>query len=70
LAFNIGSSSAPAISGQMGHIVYALDGLHHYANAPPLSQRIDKNLLGQGFDNRELPSGRTFDAEGSSDPLT
>jgi hypothetical protein len=67
---NIGSAApAPAISGQMAHIVYALEGLRQDAKAPPLSQlkpgqlqkRIDKYLLGQGFDRRELPSRSTFD---------
>jgi len=63
------SSTAPAISGQMGHIVYALEGLRQNDKTPPLSQlkpgqlqkRIDKYLLAQGFDNRELPSRSTFD---------
>jgi hypothetical protein len=63
------SSAVPAISGQMAHIVYALEGLRQNDKAPPLSQlkpgqlqkRIDKYLLAQGFDNRELPSRSTFD---------
>jgi hypothetical protein len=63
------SGAASAISGQMAHIVYALEGLRQHDKAPPLSQlkpgqlqkRIDKYLLAQGFDNRELPSRSTFD---------
>jgi hypothetical protein len=62
-------SALPAISGQMAHIVYALEGLRQDAKAPPLNQlkpgqlqkRIDKYLLAQGFDSRELPSRSTFD---------
>jgi hypothetical protein len=49
----ISSITVPAISGQMGHIVYALEGLRQDAKAPPLSQlkpcqlqkRIDRNLV-------------------------
>ena len=62
-------NTMPIISGQMAHILYALEGLRQDAKAPPLSQlkpgqlqkRIDKYLLAQGFDNRELPSRSTFD---------
>ena len=65
----ISSTTAPAITGQMAHIVYALEGLRQDAKAPPLNQlkpgqlqkRIDKYLLRQGFDGRELPSRSTFD---------
>lgn len=63
------SCAAPVISGQMAHIVYALEVLRQDEKAPLLSQlkpgqlqkRIDKYLLAQGFDNRELPSRSTFD---------
>ena len=68
-ATKFNSGAMPAIIGQMGHIVYALQGLRQDAKAPPLSQlkpgqlqkRIDKYLLSQGFDSRELPSRSTFD---------
>jgi hypothetical protein len=62
-------SATPAITGQMGHLVYALEALRQDTKVPPLNRlkpgqlqkRIDKYLLDQGFDRRELPSRSTFD---------
>jgi hypothetical protein len=63
------SSATPAISGQMGHIVFALEALRLDTKVPPLNQlkpgqlhkRIDDYLRGQGFDRRERPSRSTLD---------
>jgi hypothetical protein len=53
----------------MGYLVYALEALRQGTKVPPLNRlkpgqlqkRIDKYLLDQGFDKRELPSRGTFD---------
>jgi hypothetical protein len=63
------SSATPAINGQMGHLVFALEALRQDTKVPPLNRlkpgqlhkRIDKYLLDRGFDRRELPSRSTFD---------
>jgi len=62
-------NGAQAITGQMGHIVFALEALHQDAKVPPLIQlkpkqlhrRIADCLRYQGFERRELPSRSTFD---------
>jgi hypothetical protein len=62
-------SGAQAITGQMGHIVFALEALRQDAKVPPLNRlkpgqlhkRIDDYLRAQGFNQRELPSRSTFD---------
>jgi hypothetical protein len=63
------SNAVPAISGQMGHILYALEALRQDSKVPPLDRlkpgqlhkRIDDYLRSQGFNQRELPSRSTFD---------
>jgi hypothetical protein len=63
------SSAAPAITGQMGHIVYALEALRQDAKMPPLNRlkpgqlykRVDNYLRDKGFDLVERPSRSTFD---------
>jgi hypothetical protein len=62
-------STAPAITGQLATILFAIQALRQDSKVPPLSQlkpgqlhkRIDDYLRGQGFNQRELPSRSTFD---------
>ena len=62
-------NGAQVITGQMGHIVYALEALRQDAKVPPLNRlkpgqlhkRIDNYLREKGFDNLERPSRSTFD---------
>ena len=62
-------SATPAINGQMGHIVFALEALRQDTKVPPISQlkpgqlhkRIDNYLRDKGFDLGERPSRSTFD---------
>jgi len=63
------SGATPVITGQMGHIVFALEALRQDAKVPPLirlkpgqlHRRIADCLRDQGFERRELPSRSTFD---------
>jgi hypothetical protein len=63
------SRATPVITGQMGHIVYALEALRQDSKVPPISQlkpgqlhkRIDNYLRDKGFDLAERPSRSTFD---------
>jgi hypothetical protein len=63
------SSTTPAITGQMAHIVFALRALSQDIKVPPLGQlkpgqlhkRVDNYLRAHGFDNLERPSRSTFD---------
>ena len=63
------SGATPAITGQMAHIVYALESLRQNTKVPPLNRlkpgqlhrRIADCLRELGFERRELPSRSTFD---------
>jgi hypothetical protein len=63
------SGAAPAITGQMAHIVYALEALRQDTKVPPINRlkpgqlhkRIDNYLRDKGFDLGERPSRSTFD---------
>jgi hypothetical protein len=63
------SGASRAITGQMGHIVYALEALRQDSKVPPLNRlkpgqlykRIDNYLRDKGFDLVERPSRSTFD---------
>jgi len=63
------NNATPVISGQMSHIVYALEALRQDPKVPPphqlkpgqLHKRIDNYLREKGFDNLERPSRSTFD---------
>jgi hypothetical protein len=63
------SSAAPAISGQLATILFAIQALRQDPKVPPLNRlkpgqlhkRIDDYLRGKGFNQRELPSRSTLD---------
>ena len=63
------NGAIPAITGQMGHIVFALETLRQDAKVPPLNRlkpgqlhrRIAHCLRDRGYERRELPSRSTFD---------
>jgi hypothetical protein len=63
------TSAAPAITGQLATILFAIEALRQDPKVPPLNRlkpgqlhkRIDDYLRGQGFNQRELPSRSTFD---------
>ena len=63
------NGAAPAVTGQLATILFAIQALRQDPKAPPLNQlkagqlyrRIADCLRSRGFENREIPSRSTFD---------